>query len=64
MTHLTIARWLRAAIEGAPYDRPKLAVAAVSSPSGNDFAAMPNAVARSNYPQVEQIELKEPSDVQ
>ena len=46
------------AIEAAPYERPKLAVTAVSSLSGEHFAAMlERAIARSSAP-LKQIELK------
>jgi hypothetical protein len=49
---------MRAAIEAAQYERPKLAVTAVSSMNGKDFAAMlERAIARSQAP-LKQIELK------
>jgi hypothetical protein len=49
---------MRAAIEAAQYERPKLAVTAVSSMNGKDFAAMlERAIARSQAP-MKQIELK------
>ena len=42
---------MKAAIEAAPYERPKLAVTAVSSLSGEHFAAMlERAIARSRAP--------------
>ena len=46
-----IARRMRAAIEAAPYERPKFAVTAVSNLSGDHFAAMlERAVQRSRAP--------------
>ena len=46
-----IARRMRAAIEAAPNERPKLAVTAVSNLSGDHFAAMlERAVQRSRAP--------------
>ena len=51
-----IARRMRAAIEAAPYERPKLAVTAVSSLSGDHFSAMlERAIQRSREP-LKQIE--------
>jgi hypothetical protein len=53
-----IARRMRAAIEAAPYERPKLTAVATASMNGNDFAAMlERAIARSQAP-LKQIELK------
>ena len=51
-----IARRMRAAIEAAPYERPKLTAVATASMNGNDFAAMlERAIARSQAP-LKQIE--------
>jgi hypothetical protein len=51
-------RRMRAAVAALPFERPKLTAMAVSSMSGNDFAAMlERAIARSQAP-LKQIELK------
>lgn len=49
---------MRAAIEAAPYERPKLAVTAVSSLSGQDFARMLERAITPSQAPMKQIELK------